>query len=402
MRVLVADKLPSSALARLREAGCEVFPMPDKKGKELAAAVAETAADVLIVRSNKVDREILSAGSLGLVVRAGAGVDTIDVAAASELGIYVTNCPGKNSLAVAELAIGLLINLDRRITDASVETKAGRWNKAEYSKARGLAGRKLAVLGFGRIGQAVAERALALGMRVAAWDKELPRVDGVLAKVELVSDLLSAVTDADAVSVHLPATPVTRGICDRALFERMKAGGIFVNTARAEVVDEEALRWAMQERGIRAGIDVFQGEPAGGTGTCANALLALPGLVVTPHIGASTDQAQEAVADEAVRIVTTWKATGRAPHVVNVSRRSPASHMLVVRHRNRVGVLSTVFSALRDASLNVEETENIVFEGAQACIARIHVDGAPGDAALADLRTRCPDILALQLVEIGA
>src|SRR5512140_966733 len=165
MRVLVADKFEQSGLDGLASAGAEVSYQPGLKEDALAREVGRWQPDALVVRSTKVTESILSAGPLKLVVRAGAGYNTIDVAAASRRGIYVSNCPGKNSVAVAELAFGLLLALDRRIADNVVSLRAGQWNKAEFSKARGLFGRTLGVLGVGNTGSQMILRAKAFGMR---------------------------------------------------------------------------------------------------------------------------------------------------------------------------------------------------------------------------------------------
>ncbi len=158
MKVLVADKFPADRLEELRAAGCDVVVNPDLNGPTLTAAVAETGAEVLVVRSTEVKAETLAVGRLGLVVRAGAGYNTIDTKKASELGIYVSNCPGKNSIAVAELTMGLILALDRQIPDAVADLRAGVWNKGRYGKARGLYGRTLAILGTGNIGREVVRR----------------------------------------------------------------------------------------------------------------------------------------------------------------------------------------------------------------------------------------------------
>ena len=154
MRVLIADKFEQSGLDGLKSAGCEVFFQPGTKDAALVKAVADVHPDVLIVRSTVVSEAVLAAGDLKLVVRAGAGYNTIDVAAASRRGIYVSNCPGKNSIAVAELAFGLILSLDRRIPDNVAALRAGQWNKGEFSKARGLFGRTLGLIGLGQIGRA--------------------------------------------------------------------------------------------------------------------------------------------------------------------------------------------------------------------------------------------------------
>ncbi len=401
MHVLIADKLPASAVSDLEATGLTVTFEPALKDDALLKHLAVSDAEVLIVRSTKVTAEMLRVGRLGLVVRAGAGVNTIDVEAASAAGIYVANCPGKNSLAVAELAIGMLVALDRRIPDAVAELRAGRWNKKEFSQARGLAGRTLGIVGAGRIGLAVAERAMGLGMKVLVWNRSADaraRVEAIGARFE--TNLRGMLGLCDAVSLHVAATAETKGLVGAGFLSAMKEGAYLVNTSRAELIDEGALLNAMADRGIRAGVDVFYGEVSGGTGEVESDLLQDPRVIATPHIGASTAQAQEAVAAEAVRVVLHYRATGEVPNVVNVSLRSPAKHLLVVRHLNRVGVLSHVFAALKDADINVEETENIVFKGANACIARIAIDAAPPGDVLASLTTDNPDILGTSLVPL--
>ncbi|MGH9827958.1 MAG: NAD(P)-dependent oxidoreductase [Blastocatellia bacterium] len=173
-----------------------------------------------------------------------------------------------------------------------------------------------------------------------------------------------------------------------------------MNTSRAEVVDEAALERAVRSKGIRAGLDVFQGEPASAVGPVESALFKVPGIYGTHHIGASTEQAQQAISDESVRIILEYKQTGRAPNVVNLSRKTPATHLLVVRHYDRVGVLAEVFTRLRSAGINVQETENVVFEGAMAAVARIHLDQAPPTDVLGSIRSNSTDIIEVNLVKI--
>ena len=393
MKVLVADKFPADGLEKLRAAACDVVFDPDLNGEALTAAVRDTGAEVLVVRSTKVPADVLEAGQLGLVVRAGAGYNTIDTEKASELGIYVSNCPGKNSAAVAELAFALMLALDRHVADGTIDLRAGTWNKGKYSKARGLKGRTLAILGVGHIGREVATRAHAFGMPMRAWSRSL--TDEAAAELGLTrcASPLEAVQGADVVSLHLALKPETRGLANQALFDAMKPGAFFVNTARAEIVDEAALLAAIQSKGLRAALDVVSGEPASSTGSVSNPLFQQPGVIGTHHVGASTEQAQEAIADETVRIVLEYMTTGQVPNCVNIARRSPATHIVVVRHRDRVGVLAHVFAHLKDAGINVQETDNIVFDGAHAAMAHIHVDHAPQEATLAAIRGGSPDIL---------
>jgi len=399
IRLLAVDRLPPSALEGLSRLGVEVDARPALSPDELREALP--GASILVVRSTKVPREaILAARDLALVIRAGAGVNNIDVAAASERGIYVANCPGKNALAVAELAIGLLVAADRRIADNVADFRAGAWRKGEYGKAHGLYGRHLGVAGLGQIGLAVAARARALGMHVHAWSRSLSTEGARAHGVEWHATLPEMAHRVDALSLHLPLTPETRGLIGRAVLDALRPGAILVNTSRAEVVDEAALIDAVKNRGLRCGLDVFAGEPAGSAGSVASPLRDLPGVYVTHHIGASTDQAQEAVADEVVRIVRTYLAGGLVPNCVNTARQSPARFHLVVRHLDRPGVLAAVLSALRSRTLNVEEMRNEIFEGAQAACARIGLQEAPGDDVLTEIRA-LPEVLQATLLGLG-
>jgi D-3-phosphoglycerate dehydrogenase len=400
MKVLIADKFPEGGRAALVRAGVEVVYDPESNDAALTAAVRETGADILVVRSTKVPAATLAAGHLSLVVRAGAGYDTIDVAAASARGIYVSNCPGKNSIAVAELTFALILALDRRIPANAGDLKAGRWNKAEYSKARGLFGRTLGLVGLGRIGQEVLSRARAFGMPVAAWSPSLTPARAAELGVHAKASPAEVAAACDVLSIHVALTSDTRHLIDRGVLGALRPGSYFINTSRAEVVDQEALYEVVRDRGIRAGLDVFAGEPAGGTGAVADKIFELDGAIGTHHIGASTDQAQEAIADETVRIIREYVQTGRVPNVINLAKKSPATHLLVVRHYDRVGVLSAVFSQLKHAGINVQETENIVFEGATAAVASIHLDGPPPQRALEAMRAESPDILELSVLQL--
>jgi D-3-phosphoglycerate dehydrogenase len=400
MKVLVADKFEDSGRRGLAEIGCEVVYEPDAQGDDLEKAIVRSEAEALVVRSTKVTRPMLESGKLSLVVRAGAGTNTIDVEAASERGIWVANCPGKNAVAVAELTFGLILALDRRIVDGTDALKEGRWNKSEYSKARGLFGRTLGVLGTGMIGREVIRRAQAFGMHVLAWDKHLgPSLAKELGVVELTS-VTEIAAACDILTVHLALNSETRGLVGDGVFASMKNGSFFINTSRAEVVDQTALARAVTERSIRAGLDVFAEEPTGGTGSVDAPIFKLPGVIGTHHIGASTDQAQEAIAAETVRIVKRYKELGRPANVVNLAKKSPATHLISVRHYDHVGVLAAVFDCLKRGGLNVQETENIVFEGARAAVARIHLDERPSSDVLNSLRMCSKDILDVSVVAI--
>jgi D-3-phosphoglycerate dehydrogenase len=404
MKVLVADKFEQSGIAGLEAAGCEVVYSPDLKDETLTQALRDTAADVLVVRSTTVTGSMLETGSLSLIVRAGAGYNTIDVATASARGIYVSNCPGKNAIAVAELAFALVLALDRRVPDNVADLRAGIWNKKEYSNARGLYGRTLGLLGYGNIGQEVARRAHAFGMPIVVWSRRFATGKDQIGNEPIPMQLAQSPADvaarSDVISVHLALNAETRGIVNASVLDQLRPGSYFINTARAEVVDHAALANAVRERGIRVGVDVFAAEPSAAAGAFSDPIVALPNVYGTHHIGASTDQAQEAIAAETVRIIASYKDTGKVPNVVNLAKRTPATHMLVVRHRDRPGVLADVFEHLRSGNINVQETENVIFEGAQAAVARINLDGAPSDSLLTAMQGGNPDILDLHLVAI--
>ncbi|HEX8176395.1 MAG TPA: 3-phosphoglycerate dehydrogenase family protein [Pyrinomonadaceae bacterium] len=400
MKVLVADKFEQSGQDGLRAIGCEVSYQPDLKDEALVQAIEQERPDVLVVRSTKVAEAMLDAGALKLVVRAGAGYNTIDVAAASARGIYVSNCPGKNSIAVAELAFALILALDRRVADNVISLRRGEWNKKEFSKARGLFGRTLGLIGLGRIGQEMIPRAAAFGMPVVAWSRSLTPERAEELEIEYKESPLDVARSADVVSIHLALKPDTRSLIGADFFDNMREGAYFINTSRGEVVDQTALVHAIRTRSIRAGLDVYANEPTSATAEFTDEIAREANLYGTHHIGASTDQAQEAIAAETVRIVQSFKETGKVPNVVNLAARTPATHMLVVRHRDRPGVLAHVLDAIRSAEINVQEMENIVFEGAQAAVARINLDKAPPGETLERLSFENPDIIELSLLEI--
>ena len=400
MKVLVADKFEDSGLRGLADAGLEVIYQPDAKDDALTEALRSSGAEALVVRSTKVTRPMLETGHLSLVVRAGAGYNTIDVDAASEKGISVANCPGKNSIAVAELAFGLILALDRRIPDNTRDLERGVWNKKEYARAKGLYGRTLGLIGVGGIGREMIPRARALGMPVVAWSRSLTDERAKQLGIERMDSIFQVAGSADVVSVHVALKPDTTRLIGEDFFAAMRPGAFFVNTSRAEVVDHAALERAVEERGIRAGLDVFEGEPTGGAGAVEAPIFRRPGVVGTHHIGASTDQAQEAIAAETVRSVREYKETGRAPNVVNLAKKSPATHVLIVRHCDRVGVLAAVFDRIKQAGINVQETENVVFDGAKAAVARIHLNQAPGPEVLKDIERSTSDILEVTLLPI--
>jgi len=403
MKVLIADRLEPRSVDALRSAACEVTYEPALEGPALREAIARTACEVLIVRGTPVTEQMLDASrNLSLVVRAGAGVETIDIQAASKRSILVASCPGRSAVAIAELTFALILALDRRLVDGVNDLRNGLWNKKKYCQARGLKGRTLGIVGMGQVGVAVARRAQAFEMDVVAWSRSLTyeRAGGLgLARCESPADVAAR---CDILSIHLAAAPETEKIIGPDVLSHLKPGGYVINTACPEVLDYEALVAAISERGLRVGLDIFPAEPRDGNGQFTHAILKAGGVVYgTPHIGASTDQSQEAIAAETVRIVKVFQETGQVPNVVNLAKKTPATHSLIVRQKDKPGVLAAVFSKLAGAGINVQETENVVFDGAEAAIARINVDKAPSAALLAEIRAACADVLELNVVALG-
>ena len=400
MRALIADKLPESARQALIEGGLDVVFDATLSADSLLAAMAQHDPDVLLVRSTKISAaHIAAAKSLQLIVRAGAGVNTIDLDAASAHAVYVANCPGMNAVAVAELTWGHILNADRRIADNVADLRAGQWRKKTYAKARGLKDRVLGVIGCGAIGRAVITRGQAFGMRVMVWDPLLDAEGARALGVELAADILELARYADVLTLHVPLNDATRGMADADLFNALRPGATFINTSRGPVVDEAALAEAVQSKGIRAGLDVFCGEPSA-DGEWVQSLAGLEGVYGTHHIGASTNQAQEAVAAEACRVVLEWKHTGQAPNCVNLAINTPATHRLVIRHADEVGVLAGLLELLREAGINVQRMRNIIFSGDHgAACARINIMGPLDDGLIQRLRGTA-NVLDVKVLEI--
>ncbi len=399
MKILVADAFPKERLADLAKLVRAVEHRPDLAAKDLPAAARD--ASILVVRSKQVTAEVFEgAEALSLVVRAGAGVNTIDVAAASRRGVYVANCPGQNSIAVAELAIGLVLALDRRIPDEVALLRAGRWDKKGFSEARGLFGRTLALAGLGAIGREVAARGRALGMRVVGWSRSLGDEGAKALGIERAPDLLALAREADYLSLHLALAKETRGIVSREVLSALRPGAALVNTARAELVDQDALLELARSGRLRVGTDVFAGEPEKGQAEFHSELAKLPGVYGTHHVGASTEQAQDAIARETVRIVERFVRAGQVPNCVNVARKTPAKSRLVVRHYDKVGVLANVLGLIREAGINVEEVQNTIFEHAEAASCTIDVDEHPPAELVARIRGRTDEVLFVDAVDL--
>ncbi len=311
-RILITCDLGKDALARF--AAHPGFAVQVTAIKDEAALVAAVPGfHAVIVRSNvRVTEAVLAAGPELLVIgRAGIGVDNIDVDAATRFGVAVVNAPGGNVVTTAEHALALLFSLARKIPQASVSTKAGGWEKSRFL-GRELRGATLGVLGVGRVGSIVAERALGLKMRVLAYDPYLTAERAATLGVEVVP-LDALLAQADFVTVHTPLTPETRGLLGADALARIKPGALVVNCARGGIVDEDALLAAIQEgRVAGAALDVFEVEPPP-----PHPLYHRDEVVLTPHLGASTVEAQAHVAVEVADNIIAYLTTGTAPDALN-------------------------------------------------------------------------------------
>jgi len=399
MRLLIADKLPQEHIQTLRETVEEVEYAPDLTAVTLADHISNV--NVLVVRGTKVHSNVIErADALELIVRSGAGTENIDMEAASARGIYVTNCPDKNSAAVAELTIGLLLAVDRRIPDQAALLADGKWDKAGFVKADGLKGKIFGVIGTGAIGREVIKRAKAFDMSVLAWSRSLTDDEAKelgVSRAQTIDELLSK---CDIVSLHVALAPETEHLLSAERISKLRSGAIILNTARGAIVDTAALAEALRNGRVRAGLDVYEGEPSEGQGKFVNILSGVPNWVGTHHIGASTDQAQRATADETVRIIDTYVRTGNVENCVNFAKETPAEYELVIRHYDKIGVLTRILSDLREVKINVHEVHNIIFEGAKAAVARIQLDAIPPQNTLNRITARKDEIINMKLVKL--
>jgi D-3-phosphoglycerate dehydrogenase len=406
MRLLIADKLHPRAIEELRTLPLDVIYEPELNKETLESKLP--GVGILVVRSTEVTAAAIDAAKqLHLIVRAGAEHHTIDVRAASRRGIYVSNCPGKNASAVAELVFGLLLSIDRRIPDGVASLRANRWERTEYGRSEGLLGKTIGIAGFGAVGREVAHRARAFGMHPVAWSRSLTPGKAADLGVAYAATIEDLAARSHVFTVHLPITDRTRHIVGKKLLALLPPKAIFLNTARADLVDYAALREAVATRGLRVGLDVYPDEPKGTkeyktdlferpTKTGKDA----PGFIYgTPHIAASTDQAQLAIATETVRVIRSFLLEGSVPNVVNVSASSVARFQVVIRMVDKVGTFANVLNVIKRHGINVEEVTNTIFEGGGASCAKLRVVSRPSEACLAEI-TAFEEVLHVDMVPL--
>ncbi|MGF1670756.1 MAG: NAD(P)-dependent oxidoreductase [Balneolaceae bacterium] len=397
MTIYIADKLPPESIAELESLGIRVKSNPGAVSADLDKGLP--SANVLIVRSTVVsDQCIKNSPNLSLIIRAGAGVNNIDMDAASNMGIYVANCPGQNSIAVAELTMGLILALDRFLPDNISGFRSGQWNKTAFSKADGVFGKKLGIIGTGQIGREVITRAKAFGMPVVAWSRSLTPDAADELDVEFAESVDDVASRCDILSVHLAMTPDTKKFISREVLSKLKDGAIFINTARAGIVDEGALYDELKAGRIRAGLDVFNDEPEFKQGAFKSRFQELENVYISHHIGASTQQAQLAVASDAVDIVRGYLKEGKVRNWLNRCEHTDAPWQLVVRHYDKPGVIANVMNELKEAEINAQELENVIFEGKKTACCTIQLDAEPSAEMLQSIRTRQDEVISATLI----
>lgn len=300
-RVLVCDSIDQAGIDSMKRAGLSVDYKPEIKATELLAGVK--GYDVIIVRSRtKVTKEVIDASSAKIIARVGVGLDNVDVKAAEAKKIRVINAPEAASIAVAELAIGLMISLARSIPRADAEGKKGNWIKKELMGTQ-LSGKYLGIVGVGNIGRTVGRLAKAMRMNLIGYDPYPINKEFVSETGMIVTDLDTLVESADFITCHVPATPETKHMFNAARFGKMKPTAYLINTSRGEIIDENALYEALKAGKLAgAALDVYEAEPP-----TNKQLLCLPNVVCTPHIGAQTKEAQElastVIAEKVIQIL---------------------------------------------------------------------------------------------------
>ena len=389
MRLLIADKLHPRAIEELRTLPVEVVYDPEVTKESLEAKIS--GVGILVVRSTAVTAEAIDkAKQLHLIVRAGAEFNTIDVRAASRRGIYVANCPGKNAAAVAELVFGLLLGIDRRISDAVTSLRNGKWERTKFGGAEGLHGKTIGIAGLGAVGREVVARAKGFGMHVIAWSRSLTAAKANDLGIGYAASFEDLAARSQVLSLHLPITDKTRSIVDAKVLASLPLRAILINTARADLLDYTALSEAVTKKKLRVALDVFPDEPKG-TREYPKELFTPPaesggGFVYgTPHIAASTDQAQLAIATETVRVIRSFLLEANVPNVVNVSSSSTARFQVVIRMVDKVGTFANVLNVIKRHGINVEEVTNTIFEGGGASCAKLRVVSRLNEACLAEI-----------------
>ena len=309
MKVLIADKFPIKYIDKIVKLKYQIIFNENITTKELINKIK--GFNILIIRNKKITNNIIeNSNCLKLIIRAGSGYDNIDILSANKKYISVCNVPGKNAIAVAELTIGLMLSIDRKIPDNVNDIKNFKWNKNKYSNSIGIFGRKLGIIGFGEIGQLVAKRAFSFGMKILVYDTNLNKTKhNIINKYNIIikNDIYKLVKNSNIITLHIPSNKNTINIINKKILNFIKKDSIIINTSRSDIINEKDLICAMDNKNIKLGTDVYKDEPEYKSGYFKTHIGIHPNVYGTHHIGASTRQAQNSIASGVIKILKYFK-----------------------------------------------------------------------------------------------
>lgn len=386
MKILVACPLPGNMLPELRALGTEVNYQPELTAERLEELIPDVA--VLVVSRLRVSPEAIEAGhALQLIVRAGTDTSNIAIEEASAAGIFVANCPYTDAIAIAELIIGLLVALDRRVLESSVTRCESERAQPARVDSLGLAGRRLGMLGFGPVEREIAKRARAFEMDVLAWSPGLTPELAAESQVQFCPWPRELARQSDAVTVYAAGQGAKDLLVDAEFLRNMRAGAMFVHVGHPAALDQQALLKVARERGLRVACDVSSPQlPDSDTGRITARLQALPGVIGTCRLADRTQQMQDATAREVVRVIREFVIAGEAVNCLNLSEHSPATWQLVLRLRDKPGVLASIVEAVRADGINIEGVTTRLFTGARAAWCKVALDERPSNDTLSAIR----------------
>jgi D-3-phosphoglycerate dehydrogenase len=386
MKILIGCPLAEEVLPELRALTTELVYEPELTAERLEELIPDVA--VLVVCRLRVSPELIEAGkALQLVVRAGTDTSNIAIEAASAAGVFVANCPYKDAIAIAELTIGLLVALDRRLVE-NVESLREHI-RADTLKvdALGLAGRKLGTLGFGPVEREIVKRARAFEMHVLASSPKLTPELAAEHHVEFCAWPRELARESDAVTVYAAAQDADKVLVDAEFLRNMRAGASFVYVGHPAALDQAALLAVARERGLRVACDISAPQlPGSDTGRITSRLQALPGGIGTCRLADRTQQVRDATSKEVVRIIREFLIAGEVVNCLNLSEHSPATWQLVLRLRDEPGVLAAIVEVVRADGINIEDITSRLFTGARAVWCKIALDERPSNDALSAIR----------------
>ncbi|HBM15030.1 MAG TPA: phosphoglycerate dehydrogenase [Lentisphaeria bacterium] len=404
MKILIADDFQKKYIEVLQAQGHEVSFNPDLTAETLPSAIKDN--DCLIVRGTKVtEQTIESSEKLSLIIRAGSGISTIDLDAAAKKAVFVTNTPARNSIAIAELAFGLMISLDRKIPENVIDLRNSKWNMKKYSEAQGLYEKTVGIVGMGEIGIEFADRAKAFGMNVIAFDpialmnRPVAISTRLERKIFTFCNTLEEIAElSDVITFHLPSNPHTKNMVNRDFLKHVKKNAIIINTSRGDIVDDDALIEAINSKNLRVGLDTFNGEPAKGDGKFESALSKHHNVYGTHHIGASTEQAQNAIAAEVIEIITQYE-LGIVKYPVNIEMKPITRHILIARIYDKVGVFASILNLLKEQSISVQQMDSKVFNGEITQQIVLYLSKRPDNACI-DALSKLSDVIQISVKSI--